>query len=251
MSRVGTMPTRSNSLRAMIENSASPLPEAIAPTDAVEAEISPATGACTAICPPSGRVSRASTWPAVTVSPASTITSATFSPIRSGRTWFSSRGMMVPETSTILAKQDFAALSTVTAAPLAGGLVRRRRGRARKTGRTCPRRSGRPVSAKGRARGSVIGISFPVSVLTDTRRPAGAPSAKNVTPPRPADGLRRRRFERQRNAGEFVRAGDMPAIAGLTDDAWVSGSIWPASGRCRTSAPSMIAPSRCTMRWVR
>ena len=31
----------------MIENSASPLPEAIAPTAAVEAEISPATGACT------------------------------------------------------------------------------------------------------------------------------------------------------------------------------------------------------------
>ena len=69
MSRVGTMPTRSNSPRAMIENSASPLPEAIAPTDAVEAEITPATGACTVICPPSGSVSRASTWPAVTVSP--------------------------------------------------------------------------------------------------------------------------------------------------------------------------------------
>ena len=47
MSRVGTRPTRSNSLRAMIENSASPLPEAMAPTAAVEAEISPATGACT------------------------------------------------------------------------------------------------------------------------------------------------------------------------------------------------------------
>ena len=31
----------------MIENSASPLPEAMAPTAAVEAEISPATGACT------------------------------------------------------------------------------------------------------------------------------------------------------------------------------------------------------------
>ena len=117
ISRVGTMPTRSNSPRAMMENSASPLPEAIAPTDAVEAEITPPTGACTVICPPSGRVSFASTWPAVTLSPASTITSATFSPIRSGRTWLSSRGMMVPETSTILAKQDFAALRTVTAAP--------------------------------------------------------------------------------------------------------------------------------------
>ena len=33
ISRVGTMPTRSNSLRAMIENSASPLPEASAPID--------------------------------------------------------------------------------------------------------------------------------------------------------------------------------------------------------------------------
>ena len=86
MSRVGTMPTRSNSLRAMIENSASPLPEASAPTDAVVAEMTPATGACTEICPPSGRLSRAITWPAVTVSPASTITSVIFSPIRSGRT---------------------------------------------------------------------------------------------------------------------------------------------------------------------
>ena len=42
---VGTSPTRSNSLRAMIENSASPLPDAMAPTSAVEAAISPATGA--------------------------------------------------------------------------------------------------------------------------------------------------------------------------------------------------------------
>ena len=45
----------------MIENSASPLAEAIAPTEAVVAEITPPTGACTAICPPSGSASRAST----------------------------------------------------------------------------------------------------------------------------------------------------------------------------------------------
>jgi len=52
----------------MIENSASPLPEARLPMVAVVAEISPATGACTVIVPPSGSDSRASTWPAVTVS---------------------------------------------------------------------------------------------------------------------------------------------------------------------------------------
>ena len=60
MSSVGTRPTRSNSPRAMIENSASPLPEATAPITAVEAETSPATGACTVTTPPSGSVSRAS-----------------------------------------------------------------------------------------------------------------------------------------------------------------------------------------------
>ena len=90
---VGTSPTRSNSLRAMMENSASPLPEAGAPITAEEVEISPATGACTCATPPSGRVSRASVWPAVTVSPASARISATFRPGRSGRTAVSSRGI--------------------------------------------------------------------------------------------------------------------------------------------------------------
>ena len=101
----------------MIENSASPLADAIAPVTAVEAETSPATGACTCTVPPSGSVSRASVWPAVTVSPASASTSATFSPGRSGRTAVSSRGIRMPETSTMSEKQDFVALSTVTAAP--------------------------------------------------------------------------------------------------------------------------------------
>ena len=118
MSWVGTRPTRSNSLRAMIENSASPLAEAIAPITAEDAEISPATGACICVLPPSGSVSRASVCPAVTVSPASARISATFSPGRSGRTAVSSRAITMPETSTISAKQDFAAFSTVTAAPL-------------------------------------------------------------------------------------------------------------------------------------
>src|SRR6266849_3532430 len=122
ISRTGTRPTRSNSLRAMIENSASPLPEACAPTTAEEAEISPATGACTCAVPPSGSVSRASVWPAVTVSPASARISATFSPGRSGRTEVSSFGIRMPETSTMLEKHDFAALSTVTAAPLGPSL---------------------------------------------------------------------------------------------------------------------------------
>ncbi len=63
MSSTGTRPTRSNSLRAMIENSASPLPDATAPIVAVEASTSPATGACTWAMPPSGSVSRASDLP--------------------------------------------------------------------------------------------------------------------------------------------------------------------------------------------
>src|SRR5216684_2779622 len=122
ISRTGTRPTRSNSLRAMMENSASPLPEAGAPTTAEEAEISPATGACTCTLPPSGSVSRASGWPAVTVSPASARTSATFRPGRSGRTEVSSFGIRMPETSTMLPKHDFAAFSTVTAAPFGPSL---------------------------------------------------------------------------------------------------------------------------------
>ena len=97
MSRSAPCPTRSNSLRAMIENSASPLPEATAPITAEESPISPATGACTWTVPPSGRVSRASVWPAVTVSPASARISATFSPGRSGRTAVSSRAITMPE----------------------------------------------------------------------------------------------------------------------------------------------------------
>ena len=101
----------------MMLNSASPLAEAIAPIVALETEIVPATGACTLIDPPSGRFSRASVWPALTLSPASASTSAIFSPSRSGRTAVSSRGRMMPATSTILAKHDFAAFSTVTAGP--------------------------------------------------------------------------------------------------------------------------------------
>ena len=167
----------------MIENSASPLPEAIAPTDAVEAEITPPTGACTVICPPSGSVSRASTWPAVTLSPASTITSETFSPIRSGRTWFSSRGMMVPETSTILAKQAFAAFSTVTAAPLAGTSGSSAASVGQENRQNIPAAiRGASLGERSRAR-MVIGISFPVSVLTDTRRSARRAKRQEVTPP--------------------------------------------------------------------
>src|SRR5437899_13096690 len=53
----------------------------------------------------------------VAVSPGSARISATFSPGRSGRTAVSCLAMMMPEASTIEAKQDFTALSTVTAAP--------------------------------------------------------------------------------------------------------------------------------------
>ena len=80
-------------------------------------EISPATGAVTLMLPPSGGVRRASCWPAVTVSPASARISDTFSPCRSGRTGVSSRAITMPDTSTLLLKQDFAAFSTVTAGP--------------------------------------------------------------------------------------------------------------------------------------
>ena len=200
------MPTRSNSPRAMIENSASPLADAIAPTEAVEAEITPPTGACTAICPPSGRVSRASTWPAVTLSPASTITSATFSPIRSGRTWFSSRAMMVPETSTILAKQDFAALSTVTAAPLAGASSSAARAGQRQSKPAVIR----AVSFGARSRAAKAGIGNSLSNSGSwISESAPRSQAPRMSPLRQADGLRRRCLERQRNAGQFIRTGDV------------------------------------------
>ena len=101
----------------MIENSASPRPEAIEPITADDEAISPATGACTSTVPPSGRLSRASVWPAVTVSPASASTSITFSPSRSGLTAVSSRARTMPDTSTIAGKQALVAFSTVTVAP--------------------------------------------------------------------------------------------------------------------------------------
>ena len=105
MSFTGTMPMRSYSLRAMMVNSASPLPPAIAPICAEEVETSPATGACTVMLPPSGGVIRARIWPAVTTSPASARISDTFEPIFSGRTCVSSRAIMMPDTSTLLLKQ--------------------------------------------------------------------------------------------------------------------------------------------------
>ena len=111
------MPMRSYSLRAMMVNSASPLPPATAPICAEEVETSPATGACTVMLPPSGGVIRARIWPAVTTSPASAMISETFAPCFSGRTCVSSRAIMMPDTSTLLLKQNFAAFSTVTAGP--------------------------------------------------------------------------------------------------------------------------------------
>ena len=101
----------------MIENSASPRPDAIAPITAEDVEISPATGACTTAVPPSGRLSRAKVCPAVTVSPASAMISVTFSPIRSGLTEVSSCGRITPDTSTIAGKQVLVAFSTVTDGP--------------------------------------------------------------------------------------------------------------------------------------
>src|SRR5262249_33446548 len=84
---------------------------------AVDCEISPATGACTVMLPPSGGLIRASTWPAVTLSPASAMISVTLAPSRSGRTDVSSRANTMPDTSTLLLKQYLAAFSTVTAGP--------------------------------------------------------------------------------------------------------------------------------------
>ena len=103
------------------------------------------------VAPPSGRLSRARTWPAVTVSPASTSTSATLRPGRSGRTAISSFGIRIPNTSTMAEKQDFAALSTVTAAPFgaSGSSAARHwlRRRAHQARRSAPARSSRRLAA--------------------------------------------------------------------------------------------------------
>ena len=161
MSCTGTIPTRSNSPRAMIVNSASPLAEATAPITAVDASISPATGACTWAVPPSGRRSRASTCPAVTASPGSARISATFSPGRSGRTAVSSRAITMPDTSTISPKQDFAAFSTVTDAPFGASVSSAaRQGEARERRRAARGMPG-SIGEACKAR-LLIGIPFPV-----------------------------------------------------------------------------------------
>ena len=130
--------------------------------------------------------------------------------------------MMVPDTSTILAKQDFAALSTVTAAPFgpagSGSSAAARLGReSRQNISAAIRRAS--VSEWSRARRMVIFVSFPVSGLNRYQKPDGAPSAKKsrlpMSPLRQADGLRQRRLHRQRNGGEFVGAGDMPRDRGI------------------------------------
>ena len=140
---------------AMIENSAS-LPEAGAPTIAADAEIVPATGAVTLIALlPS--VSFASTWPAVTVSPGSAITSATFKPNRSGRICCSSRGSTMPETSTMLPKQNFDAFSTVTAAPFGTASV----SLAANAGQAASTSSAVAARAEARMRDEIIGELFP------------------------------------------------------------------------------------------
>ena len=157
MSRVGTMPIRSNSLRAMIENSASPRPDAIAPITAVELPTSPPTGACTTSVPPSGSNSRASVCPAVTVSPASARISITFSPCRSGRTKFSSRARTMPYTSTIAGKHAFAAFSTVTVAPFGASASS-----AARLGRAARQSS---AAAREKGRGEKGGIGNPWRVL--------------------------------------------------------------------------------------
>src|SRR5258708_37362369 len=190
ISSVGTRPTRSYSPRAMMLNSASPRGDAIAPIVAVEEEIVPGTGAWTLTVPPSGRVSRASVWPAVTVSPASVSTSETFNPCRSGRTALSSRGRMMPDTSTILSKQDLAAFSTDTAGPLgvstssaanAGGMARHNS--------EAPSRAGQPRKRTLRVGLRVVKwlIEIPRGNLngTDTRWPLGPPSGNrpHIAPP--------------------------------------------------------------------
>ena len=122
------MPIRSNSLRAMMVNSASPLPAGRGADRAPRRPRSaPATGACTRCTPPSGSVSRASDLARGDgVAGIRQDFRTPSGPCRSGRTEVSSRGSTMPDTSTLLSKQDLAALSTVTAAPFGadlGGIV--------------------------------------------------------------------------------------------------------------------------------
>ena len=160
MSRVGTRPTRSNSLRAMIENSASPLPEAMAPTAAVEAEISPATGACTATVPPSGSVSRASVWPGGDGIAGIGQHFGDLQPHAARAAPASPRArMMVPDTSTMLPKQDFAAFSTVTAAPLGWAAASSAANAAVLRGTARFPRGGRQAWSRANR---LIGVPFPV-----------------------------------------------------------------------------------------
>src|SRR4029077_20098535 len=103
-------------------------------------------------------------------------------------------------------------LSTVTAAPLGGASS----SAARAGERQSKPAAIRTVSFGARSRAAKAGIGqFPLKFrVLDTRKRASQPSAKK-SPLRPADGLRPRRFERQRNTCEFVRAGDMPRDRGI------------------------------------
>ena len=222
MSRVGTMPTRSNSLRAMIENSASPLPEASAPTEAVVAEITPATGACTAICPPSGRVSRASTCPAVTLSPGIHHHLGDLQPHPLGpHLVLLARNDGAGDLDDIgetgfrgLEHGDRRALRPGRIGIVGGGEAGEEN---RQNISAAIRRAS--VSEWSRARRMVIFVSFPVSGLNRYQKADREPGAKRVMsechPSRQADGLRQRRLYRQRNGGEFVGAGDMPRDRGI------------------------------------
>src|SRR5689334_20867277 len=132
--------------------------------------------------------------------------------------------MMVPDTSTILAKQDFAAFSTVTAAPLAGtsGSSAAKAGQENRQNIPAAIR-GASLGERSRAR-MVIGISFPVLGVNryqnadrSAKRQECHPSARTAAASvaSSANGT---------PASSSARAICL-AIAGLIDDAWVSGSI--------------------------
>ncbi len=117
----------------------------------------------------------------MTVSPGSARISATLSPGRSGRTAVSSRGMTMPDTSTMAEKQDFVAFSTVTAAPFGPSLGTSGSSAAREGSEA---KLSRPATAgashfRESARAAKLFINNPVrfSGVTDSRRLALAPSA--------------------------------------------------------------------------
>ena len=197
------MPTRSNSPRAMIENSASPLPEAIAPTDAVEAEITPADRRLHRDLPALGQ-----RQPRQHLACGDAVA-------RIHHHFGDLQPHPLGPHLVLLARNDgagdlddigeagFCGLEHGDGGALGGRLGRRRRASGEENRQNIPAAiRGASFGERSRARGWSSAFRSRFRSSTDTRRPAGAPSAKTSLrrhPSRPADGLRQRRLDRQRN----------------------------------------------------